>query len=241
MNSPAATGGERARKERARNDQPARIGSATSERARIELTAEWILDVFDDFYAQFLQLTWAAKAAFESRDPATAVANARRRLGLYNATVYPLADELQRAFPQLNEHAALWHGVEGHYRGLVDGRYEADLALAYLHSAQRRVHHGEWKPVEYGFGGSHRVLPPANAVSEYFPCSWPLDALVIQRVLQVAALAVPFCDPARDAELIARRLNEVLAERGGAGLRGIEMLRAGFYRNRGAYLVGRLV
>jgi isocitrate dehydrogenase kinase/phosphatase len=236
MNSPAAAGGERAR-----NDRRARIGSATSERARIELTAEWILDVFDDFYAEFLQLTWAAKAAFESRDPATAVANARRRLGLYNATVYPLADELQRAFPQLNEHAALWHGVEGHYRGLVDGRYEADLALAYLHSAQRRVHHGEWKPVEYGFGGSHRVLPPANAVSEYFPCSWPVDALVIQRVLQVAALAVPFCDPARDAGLIARRLNEVLAERAGAGLRGIEMLRAGFYRNRGAYLVGRLV
>src|SRR4029077_19853715 len=44
-----------------------------------------------------------------------------------------------------------------------------------------------------------------------------------------------------DAELIARRLNEVLAVRAGAGLRGIEMLRAGFYRNRGAYLVGRLV
>ena len=41
--------------------------------------------------------------------------------------------------------------------------------------------------------------------------------------------------------MIARRVNEVLAERAGAGLRGIEMLRAGFFRNRGAYLVGRLV
>ncbi|HEY2340366.1 MAG TPA: isocitrate dehydrogenase kinase/phosphatase AceK regulatory subunit, partial [Steroidobacteraceae bacterium] len=99
MNDSAATGGERAR-----TDHPARIGSAASEHARIQLTAEWILDVFDDFYADFLQLTWTAKAAFESRDPATAVANARRRLGLYNATVYPLADELQRAFPQLKEH-----------------------------------------------------------------------------------------------------------------------------------------
>jgi isocitrate dehydrogenase kinase/phosphatase len=227
--------------ERVHTDNAARVHSAHSDRARTQLTAEWILGVFDEFYTEFLRLTWAAKAAFESRDAPTAVANARRRLGLYNATVYPLADELQRAFPQLKEQEALWHEVESGYRSLIDGRYEADLALAYLHSAQRRVHHGEWKPVEYGFGGSHRVVPPPNTVSEYFPCSWPVEPLLIQRVLQVAALDVPFCDPARDAELIARRLNDVLANRGGGGLRGIEMLRAGFFRNRGAYLIGRLV
>ncbi len=217
------------------------LAAAASEQARTRLTAQWILREFDEFYARFQELTWAAKAAFESRDAATAVANARRRLGLYNATVYPLADALRGAFPQLKEHAPLWRDIEASYRSLLDGRYEADLALAYLHSAQRRVHHGEWKPVEYGFRGSHRVVPPPQAVSEYFACSWPVDPLVIQRVLQVAALAIPFDDPARDAELIARRVNDVLAERAGAGLRAIEMLRAGFFRNRGAYLVGRLL
>jgi len=222
-------------------DFAARVRSSASEPARVQLTAEWILSVFDDFYAEFLRLTWAARETFESRDHPAAVANARRRLGLYNATVYPLAEELQSAFPQLKEQEPLWREVESAYRTRVDGRYEADLALAYLHSAQRRVHHGEWKPVAYGFRGSHRVVPPVTAVSEYFPCSWPVDPLFVQRVLQVADLAVPFCDPARDAELIARRVNDVLAARSGAGLRAIEMLRAGFFRNRGAYLVGRLI
>ena len=70
---------------------------------------------------------------------------------------------------------------------------------------------------------------------------WPLEPLLIQRVLGVAELAVPFSNVMRDAELIAERLNDVLAARSGAGLRAIEMLRAGFFRNRGAYLVGRLV
>jgi len=222
-------------------DYAARVTAAPPGRTRVELTAAWILNVFDDFYAEFQRLTWAAKGAFESRDHPTAVANARRRLGLYNATVYPLAEQLQAAFPQLREHEPLWQEVEALYRTSLDGRYEADLALAYLHSAQRRVHHGEWKPVEYGFRGSHRVVPPASQVSEYLPCSWPVDPLLIQRALRVADLAIPFCDPARDAELIARRLNDVLASRGGAGLRAIEMLRAGFFRNRGAYLVGRLI
>jgi isocitrate dehydrogenase kinase/phosphatase len=238
MNSPSAPA---TAVERAPLDYAAALATASSERARIELSAGWILNVFDDFYAEFERLTWAAKSAFESRDHPAAVANARRRLGLYNATVYPFADDLQSAFPQLKEREPLWREVEAAYRAAVDGRYEADLALAYLHSAQRRVHHGEWKPVEYGLRGSHRVVPPANVVSEYLPCSWPVDPLVVQRALQVAQLAIPFGDLTRDAELIARRLNDVLASRGGGGLRAIEMLRAGFFRNRGAYLVGRLI
>src|SRR5215469_15539078 len=99
--------------------------AAAQGRARIQHTADWILKVFDDFYAEFLRLTWQAKAAFESRDHPTAVANARRRLGLYNATVYPLAEELRAAFPQLKEES-LWREVGAVYRGAVEGRYEAD-------------------------------------------------------------------------------------------------------------------
>jgi isocitrate dehydrogenase kinase/phosphatase len=52
---------------------------------------------------------------------------------------------------------------------------------------------------------------------------------------------VPFRAPASDATRIARRLNDVLAGNAGAGLQAIEMIRGGFFRNRGAYLVGRLV
>ncbi len=227
--------------ERAQREFPAQLAVAASDADRITLTARWILSVFDSFYAEFLRLTWAAQATFESRDHPLAVANARRRLGLYNATVYPLADELCRAWPQLKERARLWSEVEGAYRAAVYGRYEADLALAYLHSAQRCVHHGEWKPVEYGFGGSHRVVPPHSAVYERLGCSWPLEPLVVQRALNVTELGVPFCSLLHDAELIAQRVNDVLAARSGAGLRAIEMVRGGFFRNRGAYLVGRLV
>jgi hypothetical protein len=42
-----------------RIEYAAGIASAESERGRIELTAEWILSVFDDFYDEFLRLTWA--------------------------------------------------------------------------------------------------------------------------------------------------------------------------------------
>ena len=65
--------------------------AATSDYERIKLSAEWIGTVFDQFYDEFLRLTWLAKAAFENRDAPASVAHAKKRLGLYNATVYALA------------------------------------------------------------------------------------------------------------------------------------------------------
>jgi isocitrate dehydrogenase kinase/phosphatase len=222
-------------------EYPALVSSAATDRARVLLTAAWIRCVFDKFYADFLKLTWNAKSAFENRDYQASVAYAKTRLGLYNATVYALAEDLRPAFPALAQREALWSQVEAAYLPMVAGRYEADLALAYLHSARRRVHYGEWTPVGYDFGEQRSAAESHEDVYETFPCSWPVDHRIIQRLLQVAELSVPFRALGSDALRIARRLNDVLAGKAGSGLRAIHMIRAGFFRNRGAYLVGRLV
>jgi isocitrate dehydrogenase kinase/phosphatase len=222
-------------------DYAALVASASSDRERVELSAEWIGGVFDRFYDEFLSLTWMAKSAFEDRDAPASVAHAKRRLGLYNATVYALAEQLRAAFPSLAQREALWGELEAAYLPAIEDSYEADLALAYLHSARRRLYRGDWKPVEYAFGGPRAAARAREAVYETFACSWPVESRVVQRILQVAQLAVPFVDPAYDAARVARRLNDVLAGKSGAGLYAIEMIRAGFFRNRGAYLVGRLV
>lgn len=226
---------------RPRHDYPALVSAAESEHERIRLTAEWIAGAFNDFYAGFLELTWAAKTAFEQRDFASSVAHAKRRLGLYNATVHALAEELRAAFAAIAESEELWVRLQSDYLPLVQGSYEADLALAYLHSARRRLFRAHWRPVEYAFGEHRSIARSLESVYETFPCTWPVENRVMQRILHVAELTVPFVDPALDAYQIARRLNDVLAAKAGAGLYAIEMVRAGFFRNRGAYLVGRLV
>jgi len=225
----------------AARDYPALIASAASDAARIELAAAWVQAVFEQFYAEFQRLTWLAKSAFETRDHPAAVAHAKRRLGLYNATVYALAEDLRQAFPALAQRESLWAGVEEAFAPAADGRYEADLASAYIHSCRRRLYHREWRTVEYAFGAHAPAVPAQAAVYDRFECSWPVEQRLVQAVLQVAGLAVPFRDLAGDALRVARRLNDLLAERSGAGLSAIEMIRGGFFRNRGAYLVGRLV
>jgi isocitrate dehydrogenase kinase/phosphatase len=222
-------------------DYAALVASTQSESERVKLSAEWIASEFDRFYEEFLKLTWLSKAAFENRDHPASVAHAKKRLGLYNATVYALAEHLRAAFPALWQREALWTEVEAVFLPAVAGCYEADLALAYLHSARRRLYHGDWKPVEYAFGERRTEPRLRDAVYETFACSWPVELRVVHRILQVAELSVRFRDAASDASRIARRLNDVLAGKVGAGLYAIEMIRAGFFRNRGAYLVGRLV
>jgi isocitrate dehydrogenase kinase/phosphatase len=63
---------------------------------------------------------------------------------------------------------------------------------------------------------------------------------LVRELLEVGELSFPFQDIERDATLIAQRLNETFADVADLELQKVEMLRGCFFRNRGAYLVGRL-
>lgn len=220
---------------------PTLLSVVTADEERTRLVAAWIFNSCENFYAEFRRLTWLAKTAFESRDPAAAVVYARTRLGLYNATVYALADKVRLAYPALREHEPLWLAVEDAYRMRVRDRYEGDLAIAFLHSVMRRVHTGEWRPVDYAIGNLPRPVARSEDVFAAASCRWPLDPGVLSELLKVGDLAVPFRDLDRDAARVAQRLNESFASDPALELERIEMVRGCFFRNRGAYLVGRLV
>ncbi|MDE2137141.1 MAG: bifunctional isocitrate dehydrogenase kinase/phosphatase [Gammaproteobacteria bacterium] len=219
----------------------AQLSAAPADKERSRLAAALIFDSFVSFYAEFRRLTRRAKTAFESRDPGAAVADARTRLGLYDATVYALAEELRVGYPALAEHEPLWLAVEEAYRARAGDRYDGDLAIAFLHSVMRRVYVGEWRPVDYAFGKLPRLSVPREAVFRAVDCRWPLEAGVLREVLQIGDLAVPYRDLDCDAARVAQRLNESFASDPTLELERIEMIRDCFFRNRGAYLVGRLV
>jgi isocitrate dehydrogenase kinase/phosphatase len=216
------------------------LAAAATDAKRTRLVAAWIFSSFDSFYTEFRRLTWLAKDAFESRDPAAAVANARIRLGLYNATVYALADAVRAAYPALTEHERLWVAVHNAYRVRIRDRYESDLAIGYLNSVMRRVHIGEWRPVDYTFGDLPRPVTRRKDVFAAADCRFPVDPDVVSDLLEVGDLAMPFRDLRGDAARVAQRLNESFASDPTLELEWIEMVRGCFFRNRGAYLVGRL-
>lgn len=221
-------------------DHARAIAEAASDAQRTGHVAAWILAEFERFYAHSRRLPWLAKDAFERRDHRAALALARLRVTLYNNSIDRLGAALKEAFPGLARNESLWRHVEAAYTPHIGARYEADLAFAFINSARRKVYQGEWKPVEYAFGDIRATLVPSR-VYRTFDCAWPAAPEVMQEILQVARFSVPFQDLEGDAERVAARLNEILAPHRGAGLQAIDMVTAGFFRNRGCYLVGRLV
>ena len=218
------------------------IAAAVSIDDRTDLAARWILAEFDAYYVESRSIPNFAKAAFERRDPATSLDLSLRRLSVYSISVHALARRLRESLPSAAEDETFWERIEAHYLTLIEGRYESDLAFAYIHSARRMMYEGMWNPVEYSF--LHHREPATErsaAVRIDFPITLDLDlAALVDRILDVPRFACPWRDRAGDVRLIAERLQSIF-DRSARRPVEIQMTDAGFFRNRGAYIVGRIV
>ena len=219
-----------------------RIEAAGSIEERSGLAARWILAEFDAYYVESRSIPNLAKSAFEQRDPAMSLDLSLRRLSVYSVSAHALARRLRAALPEVAEDETFWARLEARYLALIEGRYESDLAFAYIHSARRMVYEGMWKPVEYMF--LHHREPASErsaAVRIDFPIAPGADLVVlVDRVLAVPRFERRWRDRAGDVRRVVERLQSIFS---GGARRPVEiqMTDAGFYRNRGAYIVGRIV
>ena len=219
------------------------IPEAGDEEAVVQATAEAILALFDAYLTEYNRLAWAAKEAFENRDPATSLTVARRRLTIYSETIHQVARRLTRVLPQLTADEPLWRRIEEAYLPLTEGRYEQDLALAYIHSARRMLFQDEWKPVEYSFGNTNHAAQDDIIVHRVFPGGATITPELVMEILRAGGFTKPFQDMELDAAMVAERANREYGFTGGdqRAFQGIQTIKSGFYRNRGAYIVGRII
>jgi len=205
------------------------------------LAAEWLLRVFTAYYTESRGIPGRAKQAFELRDHGTSLELSKRRLALYSIGIETLATQLRRVFPEVANDESQWHAVEEHYLPLIEGRYEADLAFAFMNSVKRKIHQGEWQPVEYAFQEREK---PATEISpeivRRFPVGKALDGDTVARILAIPGFSRDYRDRSGDAARVALRLDEILEARE-AVMTCVEVINAGFFRNRGCYIVGRIV
>ena len=67
-----------------------------------------------------------------------------------------------------------------------------------------------------------------------------MDAALIRSILDAIPWSVPYAEPERDAEIVAELIRAALRDVHDQGPVTIDVLRSVFYRNKGAYLVGRV-
>ena len=215
------------------------IGAARRE-DRLRFTAEWVMTQFEQFYQEFLEVPYLAKAAFEQQHHATSIWLSRHRLSLYSSAIHRMGAYLKAVQPNISNDVDFLNALESLYWEMVEDRYEADVAYAFMHSLRRIVYRDEWKPVEYSFwASSDSAQKYPIELLKHFDVDGEIEAEVIDSILQIPGFSVQYADSLADARRIAARVNGFMRRRK-TSCAGVEMIDAGFYRNRGAYLVGRI-
>jgi isocitrate dehydrogenase kinase/phosphatase len=222
----------------------ARLVACTDERERIAATAHLILAIFDDFYGELCEYPYRAKRAFETMDPNASLRISRERLGLYSRYISEHGPRIFAAFPALSNNAIFWDELDRLFVSMIVNRYEADIAFSFAHSLRRNIDHGIWTPVAYSFPPpSKRRACSMAAVHRRLPVTGRIDVALLSSALQVPGFSVPFRDLKGDAERIRQRLEHLLYRNapGTALPAGLDVVKAGFFRDRKAFIVARWV
>jgi len=205
--------------------------------------ARVVLSVFEHYYARSRHIPELAKAAFETRNWRETVRLSRHRLTIYAAYLDQLTPVLRSGLPEVATDESLWELAEREFLAAIFHRYEADFAFAFWHSLRRVLLENEWRPIAYDSGAAEgRFRCVAETGIGTLPGALPIDADLIRQVLDVPGLDAQWRDIEDDARRVAQIVAAMLQRlepHDGEPVR-IEMANAGFYRNRGATLIGRI-
>jgi isocitrate dehydrogenase kinase/phosphatase len=220
-----------------------RLDACTDDAPRISATALLLLVIFDDFYKRLCEYPFRAKRAFELMDPHASLEVSKERLGLYSRYIAVHGPRIGAAFPALAVDLSVWDALNTLFLAMIVDRYEADIAFSFANSIRRNIGHETWRPVAYSFPppSKLRALSTASA-HRRFVVRNRVDAKLLRTVLQIPDFSVPFRDLQGDAQRICERVEHLFAASHGASRPvALDVVEAGFFRNRGAFIVGRWV
>ncbi|MEP6883383.1 MAG: isocitrate dehydrogenase kinase/phosphatase AceK regulatory subunit [Gammaproteobacteria bacterium] len=220
-----------------------RLADTTLHNARVGATAQLILAVYDDFYRQLCAYPHRAQRAFETMDPHASIQISQERLGLYSRYIAEHGPKILAAFPALAGDSAAWEALDRMFTAMIVDRYDADIAFSFAHSIRRNIEGGLWRPVAYSFPPPSKLRAFSMAsVHRRLRVQNGIDAELLRTALLVPTFAMPFRNLQRDAEKILERIGPVLGATPAASpVSALDVVEAGFFRDRSAFLVGRWV
>ena len=210
--------------------------------------AKAMMDGFNRHYQLFRTESARAKHRFETADWHGQQRSQRERIEFYDLRVREASTRLEREFKAGEQSMDVWHQVKLHYIGLLVDHHQPELAETFFNSVTTKILHRSYfqndfifvRPAistEYIENTEPAARPTYRA---YYPQRDTLhDHLV--RLVNDFELHIEFEDLARDAGYVVEELGGRL---GDVKLRAnfqIQVLSGLFFRNKGAYIVGKLI
>jgi len=226
---------------------PAAFPTALTDPRAFDI-ARAMLDGFNRHYTLFREASADAKRRFEEADWHGQQRAQRERIEFYDLRVDEGAERLQREFQASELPKDVWQQVKLHYIGMLVDHHQPELAETFFNSVTTKILHRSYfhndfifvRPAvstEYIENDEPASLPTYRA---YYPTRETMREIWL-RIVNNFQLEREWQDLEQDIDHV---LAAVSAQLGDFRFRAnfqIQVLSSLFYRNKGAYLVGKII
>ena len=210
--------------------------------------AQAMLEGFNRHYRLFRETSAGAKERFEQADWHGQQHAQRDRIEFYDKRVDEGAERLQKEFNAGALSMDTWQQVKLHYIGLLTNHHQPELAETFFNSVTTKILHRSYfnndfifvRPAistEYIENDEPASLPTYRA---YYPTHETLRDTWL-RIVHNFQLQRPFEDLERDIDQVLAAVMVQLGEFRPRANFQIQVLSSLFFRNKGAYAVGKVI
>ncbi|MDT7928921.1 bifunctional isocitrate dehydrogenase kinase/phosphatase [Tepidimonas sp.] len=211
--------------------------------------AKAMIDGFNRHYRLFRAESARAKHRFETADWVGQQRAQRERIEFYDMRVKECVTRLEREFRASQQPMEVWQQVKLLYIGMLVDHRQPELAETFFNSVTTKILHRSYFQNDFIFvrpaiSTEYIELEDPHSHTTY-RCYYPqrLDDLqpTLQRMVEDFGLRVPFEDLARDIGYVHDAMLPLFDHRRLRANFQIQVLDSLFYRNKGAYAVGKLI
>ena len=210
--------------------------------------AKAMMDGFNRHYRLFRAESARAKHRFETRDWSAQQRAQRERIEFYDLRVQECVRRLVKEFAADRQPMDVWEQVKLHYIGLLVNHHQPELAETFFNSVTTKILKRAYfqndfifvRPAvstEYIENDEPGALPTYRC---YYPNPQTFQAEV-RRMIEDFDLRVPYEDLGRDAGLVQEAMKRHFDHHRLRANFQIQALSGLFYRNKGAYVVGKII
>ena len=210
--------------------------------------AKAMMDGFNRHYRLFRTESARAKHRFETADWHGQQRAQRERIEFYDLRVLECSNRLEREFKAGEQPMEVWQQVKLLYIGLLVDHHQPELAETFFNSVTTKILHRSYFQNDFIFvrpAVSTEYIENSEADARptyraYYPTRETMQATAL-RMVQDFDLRLGFEDLERDTALVAQVMREQLGDFALRANFQVQVLTGLFFRNKGCYIVGKLI
>jgi len=211
--------------------------------SRIKDTAELIFQEFKEYLDEFLAITKGSKDRFEKRNWKEIKKDSLKRMDLYEKNLAELLNKIRPVVSAENNKSRYWIRIKKEYAKILSNYCNKNIAETFLNSVSRKIFKtvGLNRDLEFFYLKVVEKKKPCGPIifKSYRPETTTQE--LIKKIVKDKRFVTKFDNLDRDTQQVADELDLFLWPYIRANKDySIQIIRSCFFRNKVAYIVGRI-